>query len=136
MNRRLALLVAAAFFMENLDGTIIQTAVPAMARDFGVNALEITGAITAYLLSVAVGVPASGWLANRFGSRRVFLAAVALFTIASVVCALSQNLPELVAARVAQGAGGAMMVPIGRLAVLRAVDKRDLLTAIAYLTWP
>jgi EmrB/QacA subfamily drug resistance transporter len=136
MNRRLALLVAAAFFMENLDGTIIQTAVPAMARDFGVNALEITGAITAYLLSVAVGVPASGWLANRFGSRRVFLAAVALFTIASVLCALSQNLPELVAARVAQGAGGAMMVPIGRLAVLRAVDKRDLLTAIAYLTWP
>jgi EmrB/QacA subfamily drug resistance transporter len=136
MNRRLALLVAAAFFMENLDGTIIQTAVPTIARDFGVGALQVTASITAYLLAVAIGVPASGWLANRFGTRRVFLAAVTLFTLASVACALSQDLPELVAARVAQGIGGAMMVPIGRLAVLRAVDKRDLLSAIAYLTWP
>lgn len=136
MNRPLALLVAAAFFMENLDGTIIQTAAPAIGRSFGVSALEVTVAITAYLLAVAVGVPASGWFAGRFGARRMFLIAIVVFTLASATCAASQDLGELVASRVAQGIGGAMMVPIGRLAVLRAVEKSDLLRAIAYLTWP
>ncbi|SEB37476.1 drug resistance transporter, EmrB/QacA subfamily [Paramicrobacterium humi] len=136
LNRPLALLVAATFFMENLDGTIIQTAAPAMAADLGVRAVDINLAMTAYLLTLAVGVPVSGWLADRFGTKRVFCTAIGVFTLASLLCALSPSLPLLVAARVLQGAGGAMMVPVGRLAVLRAVDKRDLLDAMAYLTWP
>lgn len=136
LNRPLALLVAAAFFMENLDGTIVQTAAPSIARDFGVSALEMTAGITAYLLAVAIGVTASGWLANRFGSRPVFLIAVVVFTVASVGCALSHSLGALILARVLQGAGGAMMVPVGRFAVLRNAKKHQVLDAIAYLTWP
>jgi EmrB/QacA subfamily drug resistance transporter len=136
LNRPLALLVAGTFFMENLDGTIIQTAAPAMARDFGVRAVDINIAMTAYLLTLAVCIPVSGWLADRFGARRIFCIAIAVFTIASALCAISTSLPELCAMRVLQGVGGAMMVPVGRLAVLRSVEKRDLLDAMAYLTWP
>jgi EmrB/QacA subfamily drug resistance transporter len=136
LNRPLALLVAGTFFMEVLDGTIIQTAAPAMALDLGVNAVDINLAMTAYLLTLAVGVPVSGWLADRFGTRRIFALAIVIFTVASALCALSTSLPMLVAMRVLQGVGGAMMVPVGRLAVLRAVEKRDLLDAMAYLTWP
>jgi EmrB/QacA subfamily drug resistance transporter len=136
LNRGLALLVAGTFFMENLDGTIIQTAAPAMARDFGVRAVDINLAMTAYLLTLAVGIPVSGWLADRFGARRIFCIAIAVFTVASALCAISTNLPELIVMRVLQGIGGAMMVPVGRLAVLRSVEKRDLLDAMAYLTWP
>ena len=136
LNRPLALLVAGTFFMEVLDGTIIQTAAPAMARDLGVTAVDINIAMTAYLLTLAVGVPVSGWLADRFGTRRIFALAIVIFTVASALCALSTSLPMLVAMRVLQGVGGAMMVPVGRLAVLRAVEKRDLLDAMAYLTWP
>jgi len=136
LNRPLALLVAGTFFMENLDGTIIQTAAPAMARDLGVNAVDINIAMTAYLLTLAIGVPVSGWLADRFGTRRIFALAIVIFTVASALCALSSSLPMLVAMRVLQGVGGAMMVPVGRLAVLRSVQKRDLLDAMAYLTWP
>jgi EmrB/QacA subfamily drug resistance transporter len=135
-NRPLALLVAATFFMENLDGTIIQTAAPAMALDFGVRAVDINIAMTAYLLTLAIGIPVSGWLADRFGTRRIFTLAIVIFTVASALCALSTTLPMLVAMRVLQGIGGAMMVPVGRLAVLRAIEKRDLLDAMAYLTWP
>ncbi|HWD63515.1 MAG TPA: MFS transporter [Humibacter sp.] len=136
LNRPLALLAAVGLSMENLDGTIIQTAAPAMAHDFGVRAVDLNIAMTAYLLTVAVCVPVSGWLANRFGDRRVFATAIAVFTLASVLCAVSGTLPELTAARVLQGVGGAMMVPVGRLAVLRGLDRRDLLDAMAYLTWP
>jgi EmrB/QacA subfamily drug resistance transporter len=136
LNRPLALLAAVGLSMENLDGTIIQTAAPAMARDFGVRAVDLNIAMTAYLLTVAVFVPVSGWLADRFGTHRVFSAAIAIFTVASVLCALAPNLPVLTAARVLQGVGGAMMVPVGRLAVLRDLDRRDLLDAMAYLTWP
>jgi EmrB/QacA subfamily drug resistance transporter len=136
LNRPLALLVAGTFFMEILDGTIIQTAAPAMARDLGVNAVDINIAMTAYLLTLAIGVPVSGWLADRFGTKRIFAWAIVIFTVASALCALSTTLPMLVAMRVLQGVGGAMMVPVGRLAVLRAIDKRDLLDAMAYLTWP
>ncbi|WP_243061709.1 MFS transporter [Humibacter sp. RRB41] len=136
LNRPLALLAAVGLSMENLDGTIIQTAAPAMAHDFGVRAVDLNIAMTAYLLTVAVCVPVSGWLANRFGDRRVFATAIAVFTLASVLCAVSGTLPELTAARVLQGIGGAMMVPVGRLAVLRGLDRRDLLDAMAYLTWP
>ena len=136
LNRPLALLVAGTFFMENLDGTIIQTAAPAMAADLGVNPVDINIAMTAYLLTLAIGIPVSGWLADRFGTRRIFALAIVIFTVASALCALSTSLPMLVAMRVLQGIGGAMMVPVGRLAVLRAVEKRDLLDAMAYLTWP
>ena len=135
-SRGLALLVAATSFMELLDGTIIQTAAPAMAADFHVRATDLNLAMTVYLLALAVCIPASGWLAARFGVRRVYLVAIALFTASSVVCALAPSLPTLCVVRAAQGVGGAMMVPVGRLAVLRTVEKSDLLDAIAYLTWP
>jgi len=136
LNRGLALLVASTFFMEILDGTIIQTAAPVMAQDFGVRAVDINLAMTSYLLTLAVGIPVSGWLADRFGDRRIFAIAIVIFTVASALCAASTNLPMLCAMRVLQGIGGAMMVPVGRLAVLRTVEKRDLLDAMAYLTWP
>ena len=131
-----ALLVAGAFFMENLDGTIIATAAPRMARSFGVPSVELNVAITAYLLALGVFIPVSGWIADRFGARFVFSAAIGLFTVSSGLCALSTSLGELTVARVLQGVGGAMMVPVGRLVVLRAADKADIIRVIAYLTWP
>ncbi len=134
--RLIALLVAAAFFMENLDATVITTAVPAMARSFGVAPVALSVGISAYLLALAVFIPVSGWVADRFGARRVFAGAVLLFTLASIACGLSQSLPVFVAARIAQGIGGALMVPVGRLVVLRSTPKRDLVKAIATLTWP
>ena len=136
VNRPLALLVAGTFFMENLDGTIIATAAPAMAADLGVAAIDINIAITAYLVTIAIGIPVSGWLTDRFGGRRILLWAIATFTVASALCAVSSSLWLLVVARILQGIGGAMMVPVGRLVVLRATAKRDLLDATAYLTWP
>ena len=136
LNRPLAVLVAGTFFMENLDGTVLQTAAPAIGREFGAQAVDVNAAITAYLLSVAVSVPLGGWLADRIGVRRVFLAAIALFTLASLACGLSTDLWVLCALRALQGLGGALMVPVGRLAVLRATRPRDLLAAVAYLTWP
>ncbi len=135
-HRALTLLVAGTFFMENLDGTILSTAAPRMAQSLGVNSGAISVTITAYLLTLAVLIPLSGWLTDRLGARRVFPAAVAVFTIASVLCALSGTLPELVAARVLQGVGGAMMVPVGRLVVLRVTAKEDLIRAVAWITWP
>ena len=134
--RGMALLVAGAFFMEILDATIIAPAIPRIAESFGVAAVNINVAISAYLVTVAVLIPATGWMADRFGVRRVFIAAIAVFTIASIGCAASVSLPMLVGMRVAQGVGGAMMVPVGRLAVLRYSDKSDLVRAIAMLTWP
>jgi EmrB/QacA subfamily drug resistance transporter len=136
LNRPLALLVAGTFFMENLDGTIIATAAPAIASDLGVQPVDVNLAMTAYLVTIAVGIPVSGWLTERFGGRRVLVTAIAIFTVASLLCALSVNLPMLVGMRVLQGVGGALMVPVGRLVVLRATSKRDLLDAVAYLTWP
>jgi EmrB/QacA subfamily drug resistance transporter len=135
-SRLMALLVAAAFFMENLDATVIVTALPAMARSFGATAVDLNIGITAYVLTLAVFIPASGWAADRWGPRRVFMAALALFTLASALCAGSQTLWQFVGARILQGIGGAMMVPVGRLAVLRNTPKSDLLTAIAFITWP
>jgi EmrB/QacA subfamily drug resistance transporter len=134
--RGLALLVAGAFFMENLDGTIIATAAPRMADSLGVDAIDLNATITVYLLTLAVFIPVSGWLADRFGGRIVFCGAIAVFTLASALCALSTTLPELTAMRVLQGLGGAMMVPVGRMLVLNATSKPDLMAAIAYLTWP
>lgn len=123
LNRRLALLVAGALFMEILEGTVIAPAAPHIADDLGVPAVAVNVAITAYLLTLAVLIPISGWLADRFGARRVFVCAIIIFTLASAGCALATNLVLLTATRVLQGAGGAMMVPVGRLVVLRATAK-------------
>jgi EmrB/QacA subfamily drug resistance transporter len=134
--RGMALLVAGALFMEILDATIIVPAIPLIAESFRVDPVDVNVAISAYLVTVAVLIPASGWMADRFGTRRLFIAAIAIFTLASVGCAASVSLPMLVTMRVFQGVGGAMMVPVGRLAVLRYSDKSDLVRAIALLTWP
>lgn len=135
-NPRLALLVAATFFMEFLDGTVLVTAIPSIAGDFGVAAASVNITMTAYLMTVAMGIPLSGWLAERFGARRIFCAAIALFTVASLLCALSQDLTMLTLSRILQGAGGAMMVPVGTLVVLRGTPKSELLRATAFLVWP
>jgi EmrB/QacA subfamily drug resistance transporter len=134
--RSLALLVAGAYFMEILDATVIAPAAPHIAADLGVPAVAVNLAITAYVLTLAVLIPISGWLTERFGARRIFVAAIAIFTLASAGCAAAAGLPMLVATRVLQGIGGAMMVPVGRLVVIRTTAKTDLVRAIAYLTWP
>jgi EmrB/QacA subfamily drug resistance transporter len=135
-SRPVALTVAAAFFLEQVDGTILATALPAIARDFGVRPGDAGVALTAYLITVAALIPVSGWLSDRYGGRRVFLTAVAGFVGASVLCGLSQSLAMLVAGRVIQGVAGAMMVPVGRFIVLSGTAKTDLVRAVAYLTWP
>ncbi len=132
----LPLLVAAAFFMENLDGTVIVTALPQMATSFGVRPVDMGIGVSAYVLTLAVLIPASGWVADRFGARRVFAAAIVLFTLASALCGFSGDLATFTAARVLQGAAGAMMVPVGRLVVLRNTPKAGLMRAIATITWP
>jgi EmrB/QacA subfamily drug resistance transporter len=129
-------LIAGAFFMENLDGTIIATALPQMARSFHVGAVNLNIGMTAYLLTLAVFIPISGWVADRFGSRSVFAAAIAVFTFASLLCGLSHTLTQFTLTRILQGIGGAMMVPVGRLIVLRTTPKDKLTQAIAYITWP
>jgi EmrB/QacA subfamily drug resistance transporter len=133
---RLALLVAATFFMEFLDGTILTTAIPNIAADFRVPAADVNITMTAYLLTVAMGIPLSGWLAERFGARRIFCLAIVVFTVASLACSLSPDLPALTLSRIVQGFGGAMMVPVGTLLVLRGTPKADLLRATAFLVWP
>ena len=134
--RTVALIVAGTFFMEFLDGTVIATALPAMAADFHQPAVALSIGISAYLLTLAVFIPLSGWMADRYGTRDVFLAAIAIFTGASMLCGLCDGLWPFVAARVLQGLGGAMMVPVGRLTVLRTTQKSALVGAIALLTWP
>ena len=129
-------LIAGAFFMENLDGTIIATALPQMARSFHVGAVSLNIGMTAYLLTLAVFIPISGWVTDRFGSRSVFACAVVTFTVASLFCGLSKTLPEFTLMRILQGIGGAMMVPVGRLIVLRNTPKDQLAQAIAYISWP
>ncbi|MGS4688323.1 MFS transporter [Citrobacter farmeri] len=131
-----ALLVAGAFFMEFIDGTVIATALPDMAKSFGVQAVDLNIGISAYLITLAVLIPASGWIADRFGARKIFTLALTIFTLASVLCGLSTTLESFLAMRILQGVGGALMVPVGRLAVLRTTPKHQLITAIATLTWP
>ncbi len=122
--------------MEFIDGTVIATALPDMAKSFAVQAVDLNIGISAYLITLAVLIPASGWIADRFGARKVFTLALAIFTLASVLCGLSESLESFVAMRILQGVGGALMVPVGRLAVLRTTPKHQLITAIATLTWP
>lgn len=130
------LVVASALFMENMDSTVIATSLPAIADDLGEDPVILKLAFTAYLLSLAVFIPVSGWCADRFGARRIFQAAILVFCVASIGCAMAGDLTELVAARTLQGIGGAMMVPVGRLILLRSVPKKDLVRALAWLTMP
>ena len=134
--RLTALIVACALFMQNLDSTVISTALPTMARAFGAEPVHMNVALTSYLLSLAVFIPTSGWIADRFGARRVFRAAIIVFTVGSVLCGRAESLSFLVAARVLQGMGGAMMVPVGRLVLLRTVPKSELVAAMAWLSTP
>jgi EmrB/QacA subfamily drug resistance transporter len=131
-----ALIIASALFMEQLDSTVLTTALPAMAETFGVPALHMSLALTSYLLSLAVFIPASGKVADKFGARRVFCWAIAIFTVGSILCAQSNSLGFLVFARMLQGLGGAMMVPVGRLVMLRTVPKADFVAAMAWLLIP
>lgn len=134
--RLTALIVATALFMQNLDSTIIATALPAMGRSFHADPLHLSVALTAYLISLSVFIPVSGWLADRFGSRTVFRAAIVVFTLASLLCGIAPSLLFLVLARIVQGIGGAMMVPVGRLVLLRTAPKSQLVNAMAWLTVP
>jgi EmrB/QacA subfamily drug resistance transporter len=134
--RLISVIVAAALFMQNLDGTVIATALPSMARAFHADPVHMNVALTAYLFAVALFVPASGWMADKYGTRNVFRAAIAVFTLGSVLCGRAETLPFLVAARVLQGAGGAMMLPVGRLILLRTVPKARLVNAMAWVTMP
>jgi EmrB/QacA subfamily drug resistance transporter len=129
-------LIAGAFFMEMLDGTIIATAIPQMAHSFHTSAVNLNLGITAYLLTLAVFIPISGWVTDHFGARSAFATAIATFTAASILCGLCHTLTQFTLARILQGVGGAMMVPVGRLIVLRATPKEKLAEAIAYITWP
>jgi EmrB/QacA subfamily drug resistance transporter len=135
-SRRVPLIVAAAFFMETLDGTIVTTALPAIAQSMHRTVLALTPSVSAYLVAVAVFVPTAGWASDRFGSRRLFASAVALFTLASLLCAASPSPPMFFTARIIQGAAAAFMSPVGRLVVLRETGKRHLIEAIAIITWP
>ena len=132
----IAMIVACAFFMENLDGTIIVTALPQMAQDFHIDPARMSLGITAYMLAVAACITASGWAADRVGSRNLFCAAIGVFTVASMLCGIAPNFPAFIAARVLQGAAAAMMSPVGRLVVLRTSEKKDLLRALSTLVWP
>ncbi|MCW3473654.1 DHA2 family efflux MFS transporter permease subunit [Limobrevibacterium gyesilva] len=134
--RLTALIVACALFMQNLDSTVIATALPTMATAFGADPTHMNVALTSYLLSLAVFIPASGWMADRYGTRTVFRAAIAVFTLGSVLCGRADSLTFLVVARVFQGIGGAMMVPVGRLLLLRTVAKSELVAAMAWLSTP
>jgi len=128
--------VATALFMEQLDSTIVNTAIPAMAASLNVTPLSLKAVVTSYILSLAVCIPVSGWMADRFGTRRVFSAAITIFTIASILCGLSVNSPMLVAARLLQGVGAAMMMPVGRLAIIRTFPKSQLLAAMNFVIIP
>ncbi|MGO9423734.1 DHA2 family efflux MFS transporter permease subunit [Roseiarcus sp.] len=134
--RTTALIIATALFMEQLDSTVLATALPTMARYFDVTPSHMSVALTSYLLSLAVLIPASGQIADRFGARTVFAGAIVVFTLSSVLCAQAQNLPMLVVARLLQGAGGAMMIPVGRLVLLRSVDRTDLVSAMSWFLVP
>ena len=131
-----ALIVACALLMENIDGTVISTSLPEIARDLQEDPLALKLALTSYLLALAVFIPASGWVADKFGTRTVFRAAIIVFTAGSILCGLSSSLTGFVLARIVQGTGGAMMVPVGRLLLLRTVERHNLVKALSYLTIP
>src|SRR6516165_2952590 len=130
------LIVGGAQFMHQFDGAVIATALPSMAASLGEDPIRLNLAITTYLLALAVFVPVSGWMADRFGARRVFMAAIVVFTASSVLCGLAHSLTELVLFRILQGMGGAMMTPVGRVIVLKSVPKLQLVQAMNAITIP
>jgi EmrB/QacA subfamily drug resistance transporter len=134
--RLLPLIVACALFIENMDSTVLSTSLPAIAADLATDPIALKLALTTYLLALAVFIPVSGWVADRFGARATFVSAIAVFLLGSVGCALSESLGTLVAGRFVQGAGGAMMVPVGRLVLLRTIPKAELVQALSWVTIP
>jgi EmrB/QacA subfamily drug resistance transporter len=134
--RGLPWVVAIAFFMQSLDGTILNTALPAMASDLNEDPLRMQGVIIAYMLTVALLIPASGWIADRFGTKKIFFGAILLFSFGSLLCALSNSLDMLIGARVIQGLGGALMLPVGRLVVLRTYPRSELVRIMGFITIP
>jgi EmrB/QacA subfamily drug resistance transporter len=135
-DRIVPLIIAVALFMENMDSTVIATSLPAIAADIGTSPLALKLAVTSYLLSLAIFIPASGWTADRFGARTVFSAAIAVFVLGSIGCALSSSLTDFVIARIVQGMGGAMMTPVGRMVLVRTISKRELVGAMVWVTTP
>ncbi len=135
-SRLIALIVAGSFFMQSLDGSIMNTSLPQMAASLRVAPLDLSVGITIYMLTAAAFIPLSGWLADRFGARRIFVGSILVFTGASLICGLATNLSQFAAARALQGLGGALMTPVGRLIVLRNTEKNQLLDATALITWP
>jgi len=135
-DRIVPLIIAVALFMENMDSTVIATSLPAIAADIGTNPLALKLAITSYLLSLAIFIPASGWTADRFGARTVFRAAIGVFVLGSIGCALSSSLTDFVIARIVQGMGGAMMTPVGRMVLVRSITRRELVRAMAWVSTP
>ena len=136
IKRYMPWLVAVALFMENLDATIVNTAVPVMAANLQVQPLALKAVLTSYTLSLAVFIPISGWMADRFGTKRVFMQAILLFTLGSLFCGMAPNVPVLVAARILQGIGGAMMTPVGRIAVVRTFPRSELLRTMNFVIIP
>src|SRR5271155_2352925 len=134
--RYLPWLVAVAFFMESLDTTILNTAVPAISSALGITPLSMKAVLASYTLSLAVFIPISGWMANRFGTRKVFASAIGIFTLGSLLCGLSRNIHLLVACRILQGCGGAMMIPVGRITMVRAFAKSELINAMSFVAIP
>src|SRR3954467_6334903 len=134
--RLVPFIVAVSLFMDNMDSTVIATSLPAIAADIGTSPLTLKLAVTSYLLSLAVFIPMSGWTADRFGARTVFSAAIAVFVLGSIGCALSGALWQFVLARIVQGIGGAMMTPVGRLVLVRTIDRRELVNAMAWVSIP
>jgi EmrB/QacA subfamily drug resistance transporter len=135
-SRLLPLIVACALFIENMDSTVISTSLPAIAKDLATDPIALKLALTTYLLALAVFIPVSGWVADRFGARPTFMTAIGVFLLGSIGCATSDSLEAMVAARFLQGMGGAMMVPVGRLVLLRTVPKNELVQALSWLTIP
>src|SRR5271170_2898673 len=135
-DRIVPIIIAVALFMENMDSTVIATSLPAIARALDTDPLALKLAVTSYLLSLAICIPASGWTADRFGARNVFRIAIGVFMLGSIGCAASHSLEQFVFARIVQGMGGAMMTPVGRLILVRSIDKHLLLNAMSLVTIP
>jgi len=136
LNRTIPLILAVALFMENMDSTVIATSLPAIAVDIQTSPIALKLALTAYLVSLAIFIPISGWMADRFGAKNIFRAAIAVFVVGSIACALSDSLLAFVVSRFLQGIGGAMMTPVGRLVLVRATPKSELVGAMSWLTIP
>src|SRR5688572_3994719 len=135
-SRLLPLIVACGLFVENMDSTVLSTSLPAIAADLATDPIALKLALTAYLLSMAVFIPVSGWVADRFGARSTFMTAIGVFLLGSIACAASSSIETMVASRFLQGMGGAMMVPVGRLVLLRTVPRSELVQALSWLTIP